>query len=148
MSHARCAAGHSSILVSLNHIEMVENTLQCSCSFASHFSLHCQLAKEVQSLCFLESCHIKKRAFYSSLGHSSILVQNSSPVVHSTNSRQLMVSVFRRLLLPSFKLCSSQPQLLWRPAMITENAWVQTASTGTLCVDKHFKEHPLSLVSM
>jgi len=37
---------------------------------------------------FLESCHIKKKAFYSSLGHSSIPVQYSSPAVQSTNSRQ------------------------------------------------------------
>ena len=37
---------------------------------------------------FLGSCHIKKKAFYSSLGHSSIPVQYSSPVVQSTDSRQ------------------------------------------------------------
>jgi len=37
---------------------------------------------------FLESCHIKKKAFYSSLDHSSIPVQYSSPAVQSTNSRQ------------------------------------------------------------
>jgi len=35
---------------------------------------------------FLESCHIKKKAFYSSLGYSSISVQYSSPVVQSTDS--------------------------------------------------------------
>jgi len=35
----------------------------------------------------LESCHVKKKAFYSSLGHSKIPVQYSSPVVQSTDSR-------------------------------------------------------------
>jgi len=33
---------------------------------------------------FLESCHIKQKAFYSSLGHSSILVQYSRPVFQSS----------------------------------------------------------------
>jgi len=44
---------------------------------------------------FLGSCHIKKKTFYSSLGHSSIPVQYSSPVVQSTDSRQpLLILVF------------------------------------------------------
>jgi len=49
----------------------------------------------------LESCHIKKKAFYSSLGHSS-------PVVQSTDSRQPFVCLHEQSSTCSSSRCRSR----------------------------------------
>ena len=85
---------------------------------------------------FLESCHIKKKALYSSLGHSSIPVQYSSPVFQSSIPVQYSCPVFLSSIPVQYSspvLQSSIPVQYSCPVFLSRRPFVRLREQSSTC---------------